>query len=789
MIEYPKATYIGKYVDDSFKLAKFFRVLRKRWVAIVAVSVTAFAANTYYTFTRTPQYRSSSSLLINNSTIAVSDIQIPGLPSSSLINLGTEIGILRSRPLIEVAVSKMRESPAANAYKDIDAGTIMGGLDIRPEKDALILRLTYTDSDPKRAREVLNALSQTYVEYSLKDRRTKSSTAIKFIQDKLPQVKKQLDKSALAVTKFRKTYNIVDPDTYAASVYKMREALETQAQDLQIKIAQSQQQYESISRQVGKSPEAAISGAILQQDITYQSLVRQFQETETNYFLERTRFRPDHPSVIALKDRRDELYRLLESRAQSVVGDKAGGNIANEPSSGIQQGLATQLFDTQTSLAVSEAQLQSIRKAQSEVSDAFSKIPQIQQKYVEIQRQLALDTSTYNKLTEKLEELRISEAQEISSWRVLEPPLIPTRPSSPDVERSLLTGAFVGLGLGVLLALLLDRLDQRIREVEEVKELIDIPLLGAIPITEVASINALAGQGVLPSSSYYAFKEAISSLAVNLRYLGTDTTKVIAFTSSVPSEGKSTLTHNLATILAALGNKVLLVDADLRKPTVHKLAKLSNKVGLSTALATLSPWQELVQLGDVQGNLHVLTSGSLPPNPVLLLESSKMTKIVEEWRQHYDYILVDTPPVIGITDAQCLTSKVDTFILVAAINRSTRNGISRALEILSNARANVSGLLINMVQSSDSEYHYGYYDQYYLSSRSLDEKMQEVEDIEYLSEINADGDGEIDSDIEGNIGGDIATVDYADESEEIPSKLAVSETNIKTKTKLVKADD
>ena len=734
MTEYPKATYVGKYVDDSFKLAKFLRVLRKRWIVIVAVSVTVFAGNTYYTFTRTPQYRSSASLLVN-STIAVSDIQLPGLPTSSTVNLGTEIAILKSRPLIEIAVSKMQQSPSS-AYKDLDALTIMSGLDIRPEKDTMVLRLTYTDSNPKRAQGVLNALAQTYVEYSLKDRRTKSSTAIKFIQDKLPQVKQQLDKSALAVTQFRKTYNIVDPDTYAASVYKMREALENQAQDLQIKIAQVQQQYEVLSRQVGKSPEAAIGGAILQQDAPYQSLVKQFQEVETNYFLERTRFRGDHPSVIALKDRRDELYRLLETRAQSVVGVRGNtANITNEPNSAIQQNLASQLFDAQTTLAVSQAQLESIRNAQTEVSTAFSKIPQIQQKYVEIQRQLALDSSTYNKLSEKLEELRISEAQEISSWKVLEPPLIPIRPSSPDIERSLITGAISGLVLGVLFALLLNRLDQRIREVGEVREIIDIPLLASIPITETASLSAINSQGLLPTSSYYAFKEALGSLALNLRYLGTDNMmKVIAFTSSVPSEGKSTLTYNLAIILSALGYRTLLVDADMRKPTVHKLAGLSNKVGLSTALATPSPWQDLIQAGDDDDRLHILTSGSIPPNPMLLLESNKMAALLQEWRQEYDYVLVDTPPVIGITDAQCLTSKVDTFILVAAINRSTRSGISRALEILSTARANVSGLLINMIGSSDSEYHYGYYDRYYLNPS---ETVEEEPDLEEDSEVEA----------------------------------------------------
>jgi capsular exopolysaccharide synthesis family protein len=727
MTAYPKTSYVGKYVDDSFKLAKLVRILRKRWIAIVAVSVTVFAGNAFYTFTRVPQYRSTASLLINSS-VNVSEIQIPGLPNNSATNLlSTEIAILKSRPLIESALSKLRQSKAASGYKDLDAGKVIEALEIRSEKDAMVLRLTYTDIDAKQAREVLNALSETYVEYSLRDRRTKSSTAIDFIQAKLPQLKKQLDKSSLAVTQFRKTYNIVDPDVYAASVYKMRESLETQAQELQIKIAQAQQQYEVLSRQVGKSPEEAIGGAILQQDSAYQSLVKQFQESETNYFLERTRFRDDHPNVVSLKDRRDELYRLLETRAQSVVGvNNNTKNITKEPNSIIQQNLASQLFDAQTALAVGQAQLESIRNAQAEVTTAFAKIPQIQQKYVEIQRQLALDSQTYNKLTEKLEELRISEAQEVSSWKVLEPPLTPTRPFSPNIERGLITGGIMGLTLGILFALLQNRLDQRIREVEEVREMIDIPLLASIPMTNITSLMSVNTQGIAPTTNYYAFRESLSSLALTLRYLGTDNmVKVIAFTSSVPSEGKSTLTYNLASILSSLGNKVLLVDADLRKPTIHKLAGLSNKVGLSNLLATATPWQELIQSeDDSSSSLHILTSGSIPPNPMLLLESNKMAALLQEWKQEYDYVLVDTPPVIGIADAQCLGTKVDTFIVVAAIDRSTRSGIFRALEILETSKAHVSGLLINMIGSADSDYHYGYYNRYYLNKADSDESEE-----------------------------------------------------------------
>jgi capsular exopolysaccharide synthesis family protein len=730
MIDSPKVNYTGNYADGSFKLTRFVRALRKRWIAILAVSATVFAGSAFYTLTRTPQYRSNTSLLISNSTIPVSDIQIPGLSSDGpRVNLATEIGIVKSRPLVESSLARMRQSSSANTFKDLDAASVIEKLETRQDKDTLILRLSYTDSDPKRAREVLNALTQTYVEYSLNDRRTKSSTAIKFIQEKLPQVRQQLDKSALAVTEFRKSYNIIDPDTYAASIFTMRTALENQARDLQIKIAQVQQQYEALSRQVGKSPESAIGSAILQQDAVYQSLTKQFQEVETNYFLERTRFRADHPNVLALKDRRDELYRLLEARAQSVVGVRAGNtNITNEPSGAIQQTLATQLFEAQTTLAVSQAQLESIRNAQSEVANAFSKIPQLQQRFVEIQRQLALDTTTYNKLTDKLEELKISEAQEASSWKILEPPLVPILPFSPDILRSLVTGAFGGIALGVLFAMLLERLDQRIREVAEVKEIINLPLLGSIPMTETASLGASLIQGALPSTSYYAFKEALSSLALNLRYLGTDDImKVIAFTSSVPSEGKSTLIYNLAIVLAALEHRVLLVDADMRKPNIHKLAGMSNKFGLSTVLATPTPWQDLVQVADDKDSLHILTSGSTPPNPVLLLDSDKMTALLQEWRQEYDYVLVDTPPVIGISDAQSLTTKIDTFILVAAINRSTSSGIAKALDVLSAAKGHVSGVLINMISSSDNDYYYSYYDQYYLNARKSESSLAAIE--------------------------------------------------------------
>jgi polysaccharide biosynthesis transport protein len=739
MAEYPLNS---GYIDDSFKLKRLLRTLRKRWIVVLATSITVFAGTAYYTYTRTPIYQSSASLLIDNSTVPVA----AGLPNTNQagngvvreVNLSTEIAILKSRPLIELAIAKLK----AKTGKAIDrslVSSVVDNLTIRPEKDSMVLRLIYRDSDPTRARDILESLSATYADYSLKERRTKSSTAIKFIEAKLPQVRKQLDKSSLAMTQFRKNYNIVDPESYAASVYKMRENLEQQAQDLQIKIAQTQRQYQEIQQQVGKPTDVALSTAILTQDSTYQNLVKQYQEADTNLSLESIRFKPNTPSVQNLKDRRDRLYGLMQAQAQALLGAKAPsvGLSTEVPAIGtssIRQNLANQLFEAQTAIAVQQAQVNSIRNAQSQISTIFAQIPQLQQKYTELQRQLALDTSIYTKLSEKLEELRIAEAQEISSWRELEPPFLPTSPISPDINRNLLMGALAGIGLGIALAFLLERSDQRIREVDEVKELIDIPLLGAIPRTDITSLRPADGKTrILPSFSHSAFREALSSFALNLRYLGSDQSiKTIAFTSAVPSEGKSTLIYNLAAILADFGNRVLLVDADMRKPMIHRLANTHNKYGLSTAIATNRPWRQLVQTGDTKGFLHLLTSGPIPPNPIVLLESAKMSALLEVWRESYDYVLIDTPPVVGVADAQSLASRVDTVVLVAAIERSTRPAIVRALEILKNSRGNVAGILINLINKTDSSYHYGYYASYYYEYPSqLPEGETELEEDDY----------------------------------------------------------
>jgi capsular exopolysaccharide synthesis family protein len=732
------AEYSVAYREEG-SFFKLKRLLRRRWPAALAASVTVFAGVAAYTFTRPSLYESSTSILVDINATKVSDSQNKGTNKSDrdLVNVPTEIAILRSLPLIESAVSRLRDTHATPVPADF-VTQVANRLAVRQENDAMVLRLTYRDSDRQRVPQVLRALTDAYSDYKLKDKRSAISHAIQTINAKVPQLKKKLDKSASAIAQFRKKNNISDPDTYAASVYEMKQGLERQEQELKIKIAESEKKFGELKQQVGSPTDVAVDKAILAQDTTYQNLSKQFQEAEINYYMGLTQYKEAHPAVRVLKDKRDRLYSLLQAQVQATLGSRSASvGVITDGNSDFRQTLASQLFETQTAIAVQNAQLDSVRLAGQQVTVAFAQIPQLQQTYTELQSQYAFNSSLFVKFSERLEELRLEESQEIPSWRLLDRPSLPEYPTEPNILLNLLLGGVGGVLLALAIVLILERSERRLREVDEVRELTDIPLLGTIPKIKTSPIyannsDASPSEGIVPNYEHFAFMESLRSLAINLRYLNLtrdsdrdldrdseQPVKSIAFTSAVPAEGKSTLVYNLGCVLAELNYKVLVVDADLRRPTIHKLARLSNGLGLSTAIATNLAWQQIVRSADFNNSLDLLTSGPIPPNPLVLLESAKMSSLMQAWQEHYDYVLVDTPPIVGIADAQSLAAKVDAVVLVAAIQKSTRSAIARTVEILTNRHAHIAGILINMCDRQDSNNYYPDYTSYY-SESSLD---------------------------------------------------------------------
>lgn len=741
--------------------------IRRRWLPAIAVGVTVFAGVAAHTFTRTPTYKSELLILAaNKPPVSVAPDQQGASNSSEEKDLSVDIQILRSRPLVGRALQNLD-----GAYDNLSVGQVMGNLSIRPDSNGNVLTVSYTDTVPERAQAVLEALGPTYVAYSLESRRSQATNAIKFIESQLPGAKKALNSTSSDISNFRKTYNFVDPNDYAESVSSGQQSLQQQISEAELALNLTRRQYQELQRQmgqVGQNTATAVTDSVLSQDATYQDLVNQLRQIEAQYAMESLRFQDSYPGLQALKAQRDEVRRLLQQQTQRVIGGKASQAANKTSTSGaLAQELSQQLLQLQTNLATQTTQLSGLRQAEAAASSQFKQIPALQQQYAELQRQYNLNSATVDSFLEQLRSLRIVEAQETTPWKILEAPYLPSQPISPNIRQGLMMGLLAGTLLGLGIALLLERLDQRIKEVEEIKALLDLPLLGAIPKANVKDLAASYGDSYL-SRNFNSFTESIRSLALNLpHFRSTQGGKIFALTSSIPGEGKTTVTYNLGLALAELGKRVLIVDADLHNPSIHVVSQLPNVVGLSTAIATDQPWQRLIHSSpfkDAEMNLPVpknelpqlvssvnsdgtlslnnpslphaygkqvvqtrsivgqrpdiLTAGPSPLNPIAWLSSARMTELLEEWTQAYDYVLIDTPPVVGVADAQSLAARVDGMILVVGVDQATRSAVTRAMELLMGTRCNLPGMVVNLIEHDRSGYgHPSGYGSYYGKAR------------------------------------------------------------------------
>lgn len=751
--------------------ASLWTAISRNWLPALALGTAVFVGMAIYTLTRTPIYRSELLVLADNkqpvSVAPASEGLKQNNNSTESDDVSVDIQILKSRPLVSKALNKLD-----GAFQGISVEQVMSNLSISSDKSGGILSIAYTDTIPERTKAVLEVLGPTYIVYSLESRRSQASSAIKFIESQLPQAKQDLNRSATAIAKFREQYGMVDPDTYAESVSARKQSLQQEVFQASSDLALTKRRYQELLRQmgqVGQDPETALVDSVLSQDETYRKLVNQLRELEAQYAVESTRFQESYPGLRDLKDRRDEVRNLVAQQAQRIIGNKVSQSaLKTAASSDLQQGLANQLLEVQTDLATQVAKLNNLRQNEAEISAEFKQVPSLQQNYTELQRQYQLHSATVNNFLEKLQSLKVIEAQETAPWKILEVPYLPDTPISPSLQRGLLLGLVAGGLLGGAVAILLDRLDKRVREVEEIKALVDLPLLGAVPKANVKDLAASYGDSYL-SRNFNSFTESIRSLALSLPYLrSTQGGKIFALTSSIPGEGKTTVTYNLGLGLAELGKRVLIVDADLHNPSIHVVSQLPNVVGLSTAIATDQPWQKLIHSSSLQSlrgdtntqgvdteiskvdassNGHgnsilvtslqpkqaqqmiirrpdILTAGPSPLNPIAWLSSAKMTELLEEWSQAYDYVLIDTPPVVGVADAQTLAAKVDGVVLVVGVDHVTRPAVSRAMELLMGTGCSMPGVVVNLVERDRLGYgHPHSYGAYYGKHLQNDQEM------------------------------------------------------------------
>ena len=351
----------------------------------------------------------------------------------------------------------------------------------------------------------------------------------------------------------------------------------------------------------------------------------------------------------------------------------------------------------QTQISDMEAQIDEVISALVTEDDAGVK--------ASLETKLTQYRAIYSNLILSYEQIRLSESQTVSTVMAVDPATVPTEPISPQVMRNTALAAMVGLMLAVGVIFLIEALDDTIKTPDDVKKTLGLPVLGVI-----AKHDAEDGKPITSTTPRSPVAEAFRSLRTNIQYTAIDSPlEKILVTSTDPNEGKSTVVSNLGVVFAQLGRKVTLIDADLRKPSLHRKVGVQNKTGLTALFVRSMDTLELIMQKTETPNLNVITSGELPPNPSELLGSKKMKSILDKIAESSDMIIIDSPPAMAVTDSLVMVPYVDAVLIVIKPGFTKAKSALLIVEQFKRSNANLIGVVMNELDLGSSRYSYKYY--------------------------------------------------------------------------------
>ncbi len=434
----------------------------------------------------------------------------------------------------------------------------------------------------------------------------------------------------------------------------------------------------------------------------------------------------DYGVTVALKDLEDivdvnpvrdtQLIEIKVRNTNPVLAAQIANALVSVFSQTIQDTQTARYAETKNSLQQQLEDLGQRIEADSLALQNLGDTPEDKAERSRLETQLNQNRQLYASLLQTFEQVRLAEAESISNVIQAEPATVPERPISPKVMQNTLLAAIVGGMLAIGGIFLVEALDDTVKGPEDVTRNVNLPVLGVVAVHETGK-----GELITATQPRSPIAEAFRSLRTNIQFASVDRNlQTILVTSALPSEGKSTVAANLAIALAQSGKRVVLLEADLRRPSVHRYLAVPNRLGLSAIFVQPQVYLD----GSLQGthvpNLKVLTSGDLPPNPSELLGSERMQAIIRQVREQADVLVLDTPPVMAVTDAVVLAPRVDGVLLVVKPGDTKTSALQAAVEQLRRVGANVLGVVLNEVQTkgfryryySNSYYYYGYHEYY-----------------------------------------------------------------------------
>ncbi len=714
-------------IEGGLNFVSIGKALLRKWWLIVGMTVLTTTLAGMKVLSGTTDYSARFEIWVQSGsteTDILSDVPDTLTTRPDAVARGDLLKLLTSPKVLQPVIDGIRSRypsycppPTVGAQQNYDPcyNRLSSKLGIgQAEKGSDIVQVSFQAEDPQTVQVVLELVAAAYLEYSLESKQMEIRQGLDFVEKKIPDLRDKVNEFAGQLQVLRLENNLIDPASLGGQLTGQAAGFAQQQLEVRTQLSQLLDASDSLAQQLANPRDQASSSA-LSQNPRYQTVLNSLLTLDSRIAEASTLYLETSPEMQVLLEERENLRSLLA-----------------------EQGLQTQV-ELQTQIRELTDRDQALTAALNGINNNIDDLSFISRDYTDIERELQIATTNLNQFLSKREALQIDAAQGEIPWEIVSPPTTP-RSQPESLPQNLVLGAVLGLLLGVGSALLLDRATGVLYSDVDIRKATRLPILARIPTSRVldgsdvqenfaeslqyVGANIREGSADTPSevlSTVYSnggggndedlpkntrlqngqrkpyksdpFSEAFRLLFTNLRLLDAENAlKSVVVTSVMPEEGKSTVSIYLAETAAAMGQRVLLVDADLRDPSIHQYLELSNDVGL-TNLCSGDANPAIIQKLAAEPNMYVLCSGSIPVEPARLLSSRSMAQVMKKLQATFDLIIFDTPPLLGQSDAYLAANYADGILLVTQSGKLRQPLLDKAMEQMRIADINVLGVV------------------------------------------------------------------------------------------------
>lgn len=683
-------------------------IVRRNILIIAAILILCVSLAVVLTMLQTPKFTAVSTVEINQEAQKVLGEKLDNSENNNFsgydysLFLNTQGEILKSRALADRVAQRLNlasnnqffaamQAPDAAqlgsvaARREVAVALLRAHFSVDMPRDTTVARLSFESTNPQTSALIANAFANEFIQANLQRKFDSSSYARGFVSQQLEQARIRLEDSERQVNAYARQAGLIrtrDPsDEDAQHAGSM-----TAASLMQLNEAANRAQADRIAAQARWNAERSqplMSSQSVLSSATVQQLIARRDDVQAKLEAAKSRYLPDHPTVRALQAEYDETAANL-TRAANQARDSVRSNYLSAAAS--EQSLRTRVNSLQG--ATLAEQDRSVR-------------------YNTLAREADTNRQIYDGLLQRFRELNAAAGITASNIAIIDQAQVPGGPSSPNLTRNILIAILLGLGVAAAFVFVRDQIDDRLRVPEDIESKLHLPLLGVIP--RLARDQDVADALDDPKSP---MAESYSALRTALSYATREgLPKILLVTSAQAAEGKTTTSYAVARAFARGGKRVLLVDADLRRPSVHKVAGVSNRSGLSTLLIGEASLQQAMVKTDVE-TLSVLPAGPIPPSPAELLSSPRMAALIEQFESQFDLVVLDSSPVLGLADSTELAGLADGVMLVVEADRGRGGQVRAALRRLRGSDPVLIGATLTKFDptraGNDYSAYYGY---------------------------------------------------------------------------------